>query len=563
MAVSVTHQKVNNIPDPTQADVDAQIALGNLPAGTVLADLTLHSDWNAAHTVTGAIASDGTTTTTGIIPFGSFGLSTDKITNLAGGGNGLVAVNNAGTISKDTSAYLTATTGDLLYIQLDGGSTTTGTIHFGTFGLTSEFIAFDTGFNNGIVQNTANQDIQFNINGAQAFSLNISTGHESNFDIKFPSGKGVKFGSLSSPTSSIIDSGVGLVFNSRVSGTASSIFPYDIKAAQTGDVFSVFGIAGTSTVITPSDATDRLVSWKVDTSTATAARRAAAFLVEGGATSASTARLIGANNIAAINSSATGNYTSTTNGGGVSGMRGIAANESTTTVVSLGTGVTGKVQGKTFTEAVSFFAELPTVDSTYTWTDFSQMRMKFTNPAGTITNAYGLRIDSIGSAFATTSYQIALDGVGARSGFYFNTPSAAGVDYIRDVSAGNLIANAATSVAVGIGGTAQATITSGVASFITDIKMTTAGNKLFIKEGTNGSLGQATLVSGTVAVTISGVSTASRAFAQMETPGGTLGTGGYKAVCTSNTLTITSISTAGALNVLDTSTLNYVIIQPA
>lgn len=38
--------KVNNIPDWTQAQLDDQIALGFYPAGTLLTDITLPSDWN-------------------------------------------------------------------------------------------------------------------------------------------------------------------------------------------------------------------------------------------------------------------------------------------------------------------------------------------------------------------------------------------------------------------------------------------------------------------------------------------------------------------------------------
>lgn len=49
---TVTHAKTDNIPDPTQADLDEEIALENYPVGTVLADIVLSSDWNADHTVT-------------------------------------------------------------------------------------------------------------------------------------------------------------------------------------------------------------------------------------------------------------------------------------------------------------------------------------------------------------------------------------------------------------------------------------------------------------------------------------------------------------------------------
>lgn len=57
MAISVKHIKTNGIADWTQADVDAQIALGNLPAGTTLADVVLSSDWNDDHYVEGVVES--------------------------------------------------------------------------------------------------------------------------------------------------------------------------------------------------------------------------------------------------------------------------------------------------------------------------------------------------------------------------------------------------------------------------------------------------------------------------------------------------------------------------
>lgn len=50
MTLSITHTKHNNETDWTQADLNAQIALGFYPAGTVLADITLPSDWNNALT---------------------------------------------------------------------------------------------------------------------------------------------------------------------------------------------------------------------------------------------------------------------------------------------------------------------------------------------------------------------------------------------------------------------------------------------------------------------------------------------------------------------------------
>lgn len=66
MALTVTHLKTNNIAAWTQADLNAQIALGNYPPGTTLADITLSTDWNSNHVITGtADAAIGGTVTGG------------------------------------------------------------------------------------------------------------------------------------------------------------------------------------------------------------------------------------------------------------------------------------------------------------------------------------------------------------------------------------------------------------------------------------------------------------------------------------------------------------------
>lgn len=62
MALSVTHAKTDTITDWTQADLDAEIALGNFPPGTLLADIVLPSDWNAPLNISGelGLANGGT-----------------------------------------------------------------------------------------------------------------------------------------------------------------------------------------------------------------------------------------------------------------------------------------------------------------------------------------------------------------------------------------------------------------------------------------------------------------------------------------------------------------------
>ena len=71
MAVTIKHAKTDTISDWTQPDLDAQIALGNYPPGTVLADIVLPSDWNNDHTFTGTLGvsngGTGATTLTGYV----------------------------------------------------------------------------------------------------------------------------------------------------------------------------------------------------------------------------------------------------------------------------------------------------------------------------------------------------------------------------------------------------------------------------------------------------------------------------------------------------------------
>lgn len=49
--MAVVHSKVDQIPDWAQEQLNNQIALGNYPAGTTLADIVLPSDWNDGHNI--------------------------------------------------------------------------------------------------------------------------------------------------------------------------------------------------------------------------------------------------------------------------------------------------------------------------------------------------------------------------------------------------------------------------------------------------------------------------------------------------------------------------------
>ncbi len=95
-----------------------------------------------------------------------------------------------------------------------------------------------------------------------------------------------------------------------------------------------------------------------------------------------------------------------------------------------------------------------------------------------------------------------------------------------------------------------------------NVTLVSAGNKFFVTEGSNGSVGQTTLVSGTKAVTVTGTTTSSRCFATLVSQGGTVTTTvAYGCACTANTVTITALTSAAGTDVTDTSIVNYWIVN--
>lgn len=95
-----------------------------------------------------------------------------------------------------------------------------------------------------------------------------------------------------------------------------------------------------------------------------------------------------------------------------------------------------------------------------------------------------------------------------------------------------------------------------------NLKLVTAKNKIFITEGTDGSVGQATLVSGTKAVTVNGTTTSTRCFATLVSQGGTVTTTiAYTCACTANTITITAVDATKATVTTDTSIVNYWVVN--
>lgn len=101
-------------------------------------------------------------------------------------------------------------------------------------------------------------------------------------------------------------------------------------------------------------------------------------------------------------------------------------------------------------------------------------------------------------------------------------------------------------------------VQQGASAFDGDVKLNTAGNGLYIKEGTNATSGLATLVGGTLVVSTTKVTANSRI--QLTGQGGTITNLGSYSVTARTAGTSFTISSS---NVLDTNTVAWVIVEPA
>lgn len=108
-------------------------------------------------------------------------------------------------------------------------------------------------------------------------------------------------------------------------------------------------------------------------------------------------------------------------------------------------------------------------------------------------------------------------------------------------------------------GISRVTLTNLFGGIPVDTKISTVGKGLYIKEGTNATMGVATLVAGTVTVSTTKVTANSRIFLTRQTTGGTLGSSvDVTARSAGTSFTITSNG-----SILDTSTVAWVIVEPA
>lgn len=112
------------------------------------------------------------------------------------------------------------------------------------------------------------------------------------------------------------------------------------------------------------------------------------------------------------------------------------------------------------------------------------------------------------------------------------------------------------------GGSARAlrfTISSSASTFTTDVKLGTAGNGLYVKEGTNATMGTGTLSGGTATISTTKVTANSRIFLT-DAGGGVLANIGSLYV---SARSVGASFTVTSNNALDTSNFYWLIVEPA
>lgn len=195
--------------------------------------------------------------------------------------------------------------------------------------------------------------------------------------------------------------------------------------------------------------------------------------------------------------------------------------------------------------------------------------LTYATATGSLTGSVASATDSILSWTNTTSTSRSVIASGAISLISYGSGYAtagllvANLTSLETTSAIGLLMN------IGSGGTywwcvnstttATMTLTSTNLSMTGNVKLTTAGNGLYVKEGTNATMGRATLVAGTVTVSTTKALTTSEIFLTVQSLGGVAAPVGVAVTARVNATSFT-ITSASAL---DTSVVSWIIIEPS
>jgi len=175
----------------------------------------------------------------------------------------------------------------------------------------------------------------------------------------------------------------------------------------------------------------------------------------------------------------------------------------------------------------------------------------------------GSGVDSTIAAKADNAGSLALAGAsGAANGGVIilngnSHASKANIIEFQTAASGRGTISAAGLWTIGTAAGTQAHVVNGSLEVSSDLKVTTAGKGLFVKEGSNAKMGVSTLVAGTVTVATTAVTASSRIFLTSQSDGGTPG---FQRITTRTALTSFVITSS---NGADTSVIAWMIVEPA
>lgn len=565
---------------------NGSLLIGTVSAGFTLANLTAGANvtiTNGAGSIT--ISATGSPLTTkgdlwgfdtvnNRIPVGTNGqiLTADSTQTLGvkwatgGGGSGTVNSGTAGqlayyastgtAVSGDANANISSGTLTLGQIASVNGAITLSGSASGAVSLLTQNAAGTWNFNLPITAGSAGQVLT-----SQGGGSNVMTWAT-------PAGGGNITGPVSSTTNAIArytdasgtllsNSGILIDGSNNVSGMAT---------LATGAI-TITSPSATSLTIGPNGVTTPIL--QIDSSTASAV---VGIKITGGASGGGTA-------IAVQGGGTNESLTIATKGAGALNLN--SAGTTGTLAFQINGSSRGSISASTFfitpstsaTASTNRFKYTTAANTTLTGgAEFTQIYWDMTNGGSSsnqhasntaITTQRDFRIDGMLHSFASSG------GVITDAAALALQPSQAGTNATITNAHGILIPTFAhtgtvtngyglsVSAPSGAGSNFAAQFT-GIVLHIGDIKLTTAGNGIYIKEGTNASMGTATLSSGTVTVSTTKVTANSRIF--LAANGGTLTNIGSPYVSARSAGTSFTISST---NALDTAVVDWVILEPA
>jgi len=438
MAITIKHAKTDTIADWTQADLDAQIALGNFPPGTLLADIVLPSDWNNDHTISGtvAIANGGTGQTTAnaainaLLP--SQASQSGKVLSTDGTNTSWVAAGGTGTVTSVTGtapvSVATGTTTPVISMaaattSVNGYLTSTDWNTFNGKGNgTVTSITAGTGLSGGTITSSGTIAIDSTVvtlTGSQTLTNKILTSPVINEILDTNGNEILSFNPVASATDFIsIKNGIGVGAPLHISAAGSSsnvglhiepkgtglVTISDGTDATKGIRFRSSGSAtGAITLLDAVSTAGHVVT--LPNATTTLVGRDTTDTLTNKSISGSTNTLSNIGNASLTNSAITINGTSTSLGGSI--------NVGTVTSV---TGTAPIVSSGGATPAISMAAASTTTDGYLTSTDWNTFNSK---GSGTVTSVSATSpVTSTGGATPTIAMPAATTSV---SGYLTST----------------------------------------------------------------------------------------------------------------------------------------------